>query len=77
MTLGEKIKKARLEKGLTQSEVSEDKITRNMLSAIESNKSIPSIDTLLHISDRLELPIAYFLSDDFDTAIESNGISTV
>ena len=66
MTLGEKIKKARLEKGLTQSEVSEYKITRNMLSAIESNKSIPSIDTLLHISDRLELPIAYFLSDDFD-----------
>ena len=69
MTLGEKIKKARLEKGLTQSEVSEDKITRNMLSAIESNKSIPSIDTLLHISDRLELPIAYFLSDDFDISV--------
>ena len=69
MTLGEKIKNARIEKGLTQSEVTEDKITRNMLSAIESNKALPSLDTLFHISDKLELPIAYLLSDDFDVDV--------
>ena len=36
MTIGEKIKTERLRKKLTQSEIAGDRITRNMLSAIES-----------------------------------------
>ena len=35
MTLGEKIKAARKEKGMTQSSLCAEKITRNMLSEIE------------------------------------------
>ena len=64
MELGEKIRAARLEKNMTQSDVASDKITRNMLSAIESGKATPSLDTLLYISAKLELPIHYLLSDD-------------
>lgn len=64
MELGEKIRAARLEKNMTQSDVASDKITRNMLSAIESGKATPSLDTLLYISAKLELPIHYLLSDN-------------
>ena len=66
MTLGEKIRAARINKQMTQSDVADDKITRNMISAIESDKALPSIDTLLHIAKRLQLPAAYLLSDESD-----------
>lgn len=66
MTIGEKIRSIRVKKGMTQSEVAENKVTRNMLSAIESNKALPSLDTLYHISEKLDIPIAYLISDDFD-----------
>lgn len=69
MTIGDKIKSARLEREMTQAEVAEDKITRNMLSAIESNKSFPSLETLFHISSKLDVPVAYLLSDDFDICV--------
>ena len=68
MTLGEKIRAARLEKHMTQSEIAEDKITRNMLSAIESGKSLPSLETLFHISEKLEIPLSYLFGDDEDIA---------
>ena len=64
MNLGEKIRAARIEKNMTQSDVASDKITRNMLSAIESGKATPSLDTLMYISAKLELPIHYLLSDN-------------
>jgi len=67
MSIGDKIRSARLEKRMTQSEVAEDKITRNMLSAIESGKALPSLDTLYHIASKLDLPIAYLISDDIDS----------
>ena len=66
MNIGEKIRSARLEKHMTQSDVAKNKITRNMLSAIESGKALPSLDTLYHIADVLELPLAYLLSDEID-----------
>lgn len=68
MTLGEKIRSSRIAKGLTQAEIAEDKITRNMLSAIESGKASPSLDTLYHIAEKLDLPIAYLVSDNIDAS---------
>lgn len=68
MDLGEKIRSARLEKHMTQSEVASDKITRNMLSAIESGKATPSLDTLLYIAKRLDVPVYYLISDDVDVS---------
>lgn len=68
MTLGEKLKSARLELALTQTEVVSDKLTRNMLSAIESGRALPSLDTLYYLCDKLDLPISYVLSNDEDLA---------
>ena len=66
MFIGEKIKNARLNKKMTQAELVQDKITRNMLSAIESGKALPSLDTIYFIAERLDIPAAYFLSEDDD-----------
>lgn len=79
MTIGEKIRSARIEKNLTQSDIAEDKITRNMLSAIESGRALPSLDTLLHIADKLDLPASYLLSDEEDASVykKSKCISSV
>ena len=77
MTIGEKIRSARIERHMTQAEVADDKITRNMLSAIESDKASPSLDTLLHIASKLELPVAYLLSSDGDLSFyKKNEIIT-
>lgn len=66
MRLGEKIKTARLKLKLTQSDLVGDKITRNMLSAIESGKATPSLDTLEYLAERLDLPLPFLLSYDDD-----------
>ncbi len=66
MTIGEKIKKIRVSKGITQEDVASGKITRNMLSAIENNKAMPSLDTLNFISSQLGVPASYFISNDSD-----------
>lgn len=68
MNLGDKIRLARLEKNMTQSDVASDKITRNMISAIESGKATPSLDTLLYISKRLDIPAYYLISDEADVS---------
>jgi transcriptional regulator with XRE-family HTH domain len=64
LTLGQKIKAIRKEKGLTQAELVEDRITRNQLSLIENGINNPSIGTLEFIAQRLNVPMSYFLSND-------------
>ena len=64
MTLGQKIKAARKSKKMSQADLCQNKITRNMLSAIENDKASPSLDTIKFLAMRLELPPSYFLSDD-------------
>lgn len=66
MKLGEKIKKARNERHLTQAQVAGGAVSRNMLSLIESGAASPSFDTLSAIAGNLGLPLAYFLSEDDD-----------
>ena len=66
MKLGEKIKAERKRLGLTQNAIAGDFITRNMLSAIESSKVMPSLDTLRYLSKTLDLPIGYLLDDEAD-----------
>ena len=72
MTLGEKIKEARIEHHMTQKDVVGDYITRNMLSKIENGSATPSIKTLEYLAGRLGLPSSYFLSD-----IEEEGENPV
>ena len=63
MTLGQKIKEARLERKMTQADVVGDYITRNMLSKIENGSATPSVKTLEYIAAALNLPAGYFISD--------------
>ncbi len=68
MTLGEKLKAARLAAGLSQRQLCGDVITRNMLSQIENGSANPSMETLRYLAGRLEKSIGYFLQEE---AVES------
>lgn len=68
MTLGEKIKAARLEAGLSQRQLCGDIITRNMLSQIENGSANPSMATLKYLAERLGKSVGYFLQEQ---AVES------
>lgn len=61
MELGEKLKQARLEAGLSQRQLCGDSITRNMLSQIEHGTAQPSVDTLRVLAARLGKPVGWFL----------------
>jgi len=64
MELGEKLKQARLEAGLSQRQLCGDTITRNMLSLIENGNARPSMDTLRLLAARLGKPVSFFLEED-------------
>ncbi len=66
MLLGEKIKAARKAKGITQSQLAGDRLTRNMISRIETGTANPSLDTVKYLANNLSLPISYLLSEDDD-----------
>lgn len=66
MRIGEKIKKLRTEKSMTQSELAGGFITRNMLSLIESGSAQPSLTTIEYIAKRLNVPTGILVSDDDD-----------
>lgn len=63
MALGEKIRQARLEAGLSQRQLCGEEITRNMLSQIENGSAHPSMKTLQFLSARLGKPVSYFLEE--------------
>ena len=63
MELGQKIKAARLEAGLSQRQLCGDTITRNMLSQIENGSAKPSMDTLQILAGRLHKTVGYFLEE--------------
>ena len=64
MTLGEKIKQARLEAGLSQRQLCGETVTRNMLSQIENGTARPSMTTLAYFAAQLGKPVSYFLEED-------------
>lgn len=66
MKPGEKIKKLRTEKSMTQSELAGNFITRNMLSLIESGTAQPSLPTVIYLAERLNVPPGLLISDDND-----------
>lgn len=63
MDIGQRIKQARLEAGLSQRQLCGDTITRNMLSLIESGKARPGMDTLAFLASRLGKPMGWFLEE--------------
>lgn len=77
--LGQKIKNARLEMGMTQKELCGDDITRNMLSRIETGNAYPSLETLCVLASKLGMPPGYFMDDCVDGEELRNGrlLSTI
>ncbi len=76
MTLGQKIKDARLARGMTQKELVGDFITRNMLSKIENDSATPSVRTLERLAGALGLPTGYFLDQaGYPTARLPTGLT--
>lgn len=63
MELREKLKQARLDAGLSQRQLCEGIITRNMLSQIENGSAKPSYATLQALSSRLKKPVSFFMED--------------
>ena len=63
MLLGEKLKTARLEAGLSQRQLCGDVITRNMLSQIENGTASPSMATLQYLAGKLGKSVSYFLQE--------------
>ena len=64
MTLGEKLRQARLEAGLSQRQLCGEEVTRNMLSQIENGSAMPSMSTLAYFAQRLGRPVSFFLQED-------------
>lgn len=63
MELGEKLRAARLDAAMTQKQLSEGIVTRNMLSQIENGIAKPSMKTLEAFAARLNRNISYFLEE--------------
>ena len=64
MTLGEKIKNARVKAGMTQEDLaSKMLVTRQAISKWESDKGIPDIDNLKAMSKLLNISIDYLVDD--------------
>lgn len=66
MTFGEKVKIARKNADMTQAELAGDFITRNMLSKIEHDVVMPSLQTLMYLARRLHVSPAWLLSDEVE-----------
>lgn len=73
VSLGQKIRELRIQKGLTQQELGAGIVTISMISQIESDKAYPSHRVLEQIAARLETPIEFFVTD-MKTQIEQNSI---
>ena len=63
MSIGEKIKRLREKKRMTQSELAGDHVSRNMLSLIENGRATPSVQTLEALAEKLKTTSAFLLAD--------------
>lgn len=68
MELGQRLRQARLEAGMSQRQLCGEVITRNMLSQIENGSAQPSMDTLRYLAEQLGKPMGYFLEEQAVTS---------
>ena len=65
MTLGERIKKTRLQEGLSQREIAgKSGITISFLSQVEKDKAAPSLKSLRNIAQALGIKVARLFDED-------------
>ncbi|MCM3636680.1 helix-turn-helix domain-containing protein [Sporosarcina luteola] len=72
MHIGSRIRRLRESRGLTQKEASSGIISTSHYSNIESGRYEPSIDVLVLLADRLDVPISYFQRIHEDDALLQN-----
>ena len=63
MTIGDKLKKLRLLRNMTQGDLAGDFTSRNMICQIERGNGNPSLATLQYLAKKLDVDAGYFLSD--------------
>ena len=63
-TLGERVRTARREAGLSQAQLAGEELTKGFISQIESGLVRPSIRSLQHIASTLGRPLDYFIADE-------------
>lgn len=66
MSVGNKIKALRLQRGMTQGTLAEGIITRGMLSRIESGSANPSMASLAALAERLDVSPSFLLESGDD-----------
>ena len=66
MSVGSKIKALRKKRGMTQKELADGIVTRGMLSRIESESALPSMQTLQMLAERLHISPGFLLEDGDD-----------
>ena len=65
--IARKIKRARVEAGLSQREIADTlKLSDRTISAYEKGRAMPPLDTLQGIGSLTHKPINYFLDEDID-----------
>ncbi|MBQ7398708.1 MAG: helix-turn-helix transcriptional regulator [Clostridia bacterium] len=67
--IGEKIKKLRVQRNMTQSDLAGDQITRNMLSRVENGAALPSLPTVWYLAERLGVPAGFLLAEGDDDRV--------
>src|SRR5260221_12905363 len=63
-SLGERVRSARHDAGLSQAQLAGDELTKGFISQIESGLVRPSIRSLQHIAQKLGNPLDYFIGDE-------------
>ena len=61
--LGSKLRDLRIEKKMSQAELGDGIVTRNMVCRIEKGQVLPSLPVICALAQRLDVPVGYFLND--------------
>ena len=77
MSMGERIRLARQEAGLSQRQLAGEMMTRNMLSVLENDGAKPSVATLAYLSEKLCKPIGYFFGEPEPGMAEGEAMEAV
>ena len=75
MSLGSKMKSLRRLRGFTQATLADGIVTHGMLSRIEHDDAMPSLETLLALAERLEVSPGFLLdpADDLLPAVRAQA----